>query len=156
MTDSSTPLSPEYAERFLNEDTTWPPGWSVSARATRWPEFSLNGVMSELKIVLVKKGRNSSAPAPDGTYPEPWELNFPLGVPAFAMKDKDALMFWVLEKITWVDEHENREFARYKMPDGSWHAPFHPHRGHYLDQSKTPEWQAQYRDPHDLYIAGRK
>ncbi|HEY1700746.1 MAG TPA: hypothetical protein VGG75_13620 [Trebonia sp.] len=156
MTDSSTPLSPEDSARFLNEDTTWPPGWSVSASASPWPGYGANDVPSRLLVTLEKEGRNSSVTAPDGTYPEPWTLQFPLGVPEFARKNKDALMFWVLEKINWCDEHENREFARYKAPDGSWYAPFHPHRGYYEDQSRTPEWQAQYRDPHDMLIAGRK
>jgi len=145
MTDSSAPFTPEEAARFLNEDTTWPPGWSVVAVATSYARYGSNELYSRFHVTLVKKGRNSSVTAPDGTYPDPWELKFPVAVPAFALNDRDALMFWVLEKITWADEHENREFARYRMPDGSWYAPFHPHRGYPYDQSKTPEWQAQYR-----------
>jgi len=154
MTDSS--LTPEDAARFLNEETTWGPGWSVSAYASPYPYHNLNNVASRLHVTLVKEGRNSSVTAPDGSYPEPWTLRFPLAVPGFAMNDKDALMFWIVEKITWCDEHENREFARYKRPDGSWYAPFHPHRGNHDDQSRTPEWQAQHRDPYDQLIAGRK
>ena len=157
MTDSSTPLTPDEAARFLNKETTWAPGWSVSATASGSSSFyGSNGIYSELMVVLTKEGRNSSEVAPNGSYPEPWTLRFPLCVPEFAMKDKDALMFWVLEKVNWCDEHENREFARYRLPDGSWYAPFHPHRGRYDDQSQTPKWQAQYRDPADKYIAGRK
>jgi hypothetical protein len=156
MTDSKVPLTPEAAAGFLNQETTWAPGWSVTARTSPWATFASNEVLSRLIVTLAKVSRNSSEPAADGTYSEPWTLQFPLAVPDFAMKDKDALMFWVLEKINWCDEHENREFARYRQPDGSWYAPFHPHRGYYADQSQTAEWQAQYRDPDDKLIPGRK
>lgn len=164
MTDSS-PVPATAAEGrmtyreaavFLNEETTWAPGWRVQATYHEtYPYLGSNDVSSHLLVTLHKKSKNSSAPGPDGTYAEPWELIFPLGVPDHALKDKDALVFWLLEKITWCDEHENREFARYKK-DGQWYAPFHPHRGEYRDQHRTPEWRAQYRDPADRYIAGRK
>jgi hypothetical protein len=156
MSDSETAMTFEDAAKFLNNDTTWPPGWSVKARAYPYQTYGTNDIYSHLGVTLTKSGKNSSVVAEDGTYPEPWELQFTLAVPDFALKDKAALMFWVLEKITWCDEHENREFARYRRDDGTWYAPFHPHRGYFSDQSKTPEWQAQYRDPDDIYIAGRK
>jgi len=153
--DSSTPLTPEEAARFVNGDTTWPPGWHVNAE---WSEagslYGSNGIYSGLRVTLVKESRNSSNPDANGKYSEPWTLRFPLGVPDFAMKDKDALVFWILEKVTWTEEHEIREFTRYRK-DGRWYAPFHPHRGNYPDQHQTPEWQAQYRDPADIYVAGR-
>jgi hypothetical protein len=157
MTDSSSaPLTTEAAAAFINVDTTWAPGWSVSAVASTGMMYGSNDAYSHLLVTLRKTSRDSSSPSATGTYHEPWELTFPLAVPDFAMEDKDALVFWLLEKITWCDEHENREFARYRQEDGTWYAPFHPHRGYYSDQSKTPEWQAQYRDPADVYIAGRK
>jgi hypothetical protein len=158
MTDSSSGvLTPEEAAKFLNEETIWAPGWSVKAYAVPYPVGDgATNTVSRLHVTLQKESKNSSAPAADGTYTEPWTLQFPLAVPEFATKGKDALVFWVLEKINWCDEHENREFARYRLADGSWYAPFHPHRGFYDDQSKTPEWQAQYRDPDDRLIAGRK
>ena len=156
MTDSSSALTPESAAEFLNKDATWGPGWSVRASASGSPQYGSNDAYSLLIVTLVKVSRDSSSPSDDGSYRSPWELMFKLAVPDYALRDKDALMFWVLEKVNWCDEHENREFARYRLADGTWYAPFHPHRGWYSDQSQTPEWQAQYRDPADRFIAGRK
>lgn len=151
-------LTPEEAARFINEDTTWEPGWKITAEASNFVyEWVSNSdtVRSRLKLSMSKQSKHSSFPSADGTYNEPWTLQWSLGVPDYALASKDALVYWVLEKITWCNEHETREFSRYKK-DGTWYAPFQPHRGEHTDQHATPEWLAQYRDPNDHLIAARR
>jgi hypothetical protein len=161
-TASAPPLPParmEYREaaRFINEDCTWAPGWKVTAQySPSRTYYGSNNITSAVEVRMSKASRNSSAPAADGSYLEPWQLNWSLAVPSHAFRDKDALVYWVLEKMVWCEEHEHREFARYKKDDGSWFAPLHPHRGYPNDQHATPEWQAQYRDPRDQLIAARR
>lgn len=152
-------LTPKEAARFINEDTTWEPGWKITAvsSADYTYEWASNSdvVKSHLCITMRKESKNSSLPDKGGQYTEHWELKWDLGVPSYALASYDALMYWVLEKITWCNEHETREFSRYKK-DGVWYAPFQPHRGFYEDQHTTPEWLAQYRDPTDKLIAARR
>jgi hypothetical protein len=160
-TASVTPLPPakmEYREtvRFINEDCTWAPGWKVTAEYSPSGWYGSNNITSAVSVHMSKESKNSSAPAADGSYPEYWQLNWSLAVPSHAFRDKDALVYWILEKMVWCEEHEHREFARYKKEDGSWYAPLHPHRGYHYDQHITPEWQAQYRDPADQLIAARR
>ncbi len=151
-------MDPQEAARFVNEDCTWAPGWEIDATTCSSPRSYAvsNGVSSHVRVHMTKESRNSSAPAADGSYPVPYQLAWDLGVPSHALRDKDALVYWLLEKMVWCEEHEHREFARYKKEDGSWHAPLHPHRGNYGDQHVTPEWAAQYRDPGDKLIAARR
>lgn len=151
-------LTPEEAARFINEDTTWEPGWKITAESRNSVYYAASNsdtVLSRVQVSMSKQSRNSSYPDSDGGYPQPWTLEWKLGVPDFARASYDALVYWVLEKITWCNEHETREFSRYKK-DGQWYAPFHPHRGGHTDQHQTPEWRAQYRDPADKLIAARR
>lgn len=155
MTQATTDESLTYEEavRFINEDTAWPPHYKVEAETSQYHYWGSNNVHSRLYVTLLNSSVISYASC---TYDEPWTLRMPLGIPEFAMRSKDALVHYILEKIAWCDEHETREFCRYKKADGTWHAPFHPHRNDPYDQHRTPEWLAQHRDPDDRFIAGRR
>ncbi len=44
-----------------------------------------------------------------------------------AMRTAGDLFARILKLSAETDVHEDREFLKHRQPDGSWHAPLHPH-----------------------------
>jgi hypothetical protein len=108
----------------LVNKTTFRPGWRISARPYYGYYSYLNAIELDFEIDTVDTSRVDDA----GRYTQKMTQR---GGTEFAVANLDGLgllrgiLDWVHAK---YDEHEDREFLRVKQDDGSWLAPFHPHR----------------------------
>jgi hypothetical protein len=114
----------------LVNKTTFRPGWRISARpADYYGYYSyLNGPGGAIELDFEIDTVDTSRVDDAGRYTQKMTQR---GGTEFAVANLDGLgllrgiLDWVHAK---YDEHEDREFLRVKQDDGSWLAPFHPHR----------------------------
>jgi hypothetical protein len=113
------------AVNLINK-TTFRPGWTITARNDYgWGYRAGNGkILVEFAVRTV----DTSYVDDDGQYTRKMTQR---GVAEFGVAHLDGLGL-LRGLLDWVhasyDEHEDREFLRVKQDDGSWLAPFHPHR----------------------------
>jgi hypothetical protein len=115
------------AVNLINK-TTFRPGWKISARpAVDYGFYSYPGparIQLEFEIDTVDTSHVDDA----GRYTRKMTQR---GDTEFAVANLDGLGL-LRGILDWVhasyDEHEDREFLRVRQDDGSWLAPFHPHR----------------------------
>jgi hypothetical protein len=110
-------MNPYEAVRFVN-GLAFKPGWRPVAEVIRG-----NNILISFLIETV----DTSFPDADGIcrrqigiFGRERRVNV-LGM------DEEGLLCEVLRCAADNDEHENREFLKVRQPDGSWHAPLHPH-----------------------------
>jgi hypothetical protein len=115
-------MTAQQAADFLRTQVAWEPGLTVSASA----------LWASLNVRLEKKGTDSSAVLPDGSYPSssPFAdvaMNFSLSPDEYGTPE--VLLYHVIRRLTELHEHEIREFTRVRDGRGpnGWTAPFHPH-----------------------------
>ncbi len=107
------------AVKLINS-TTFRPGWMITASRS----YTYGKIFVEFEIDTV----DTSHVDDDGRYTRKMTQR---GDAEFTVTHLDELS--LLRRILdWAhmnyDEHEDREFLRVRQDDGSWLAPFHPHR----------------------------
>jgi hypothetical protein len=108
-------MAREAVEQIRN--TVFKPGWRISGY-----ELDSSFIMVQFVIETV----DTSYPDADGTCRRPIRLG-PDTVINVRRLDEAGLAHELLRFAAQLDEHENREFLKIRQPDGSWHAPLHPH-----------------------------
>jgi hypothetical protein len=89
------------------------------------------GRSNYVTVYLSMKTKDTSHCDPDGEYRREIGNSFPSAFWAGDVTDmtENELLRAVLDKFhETIDMHEDREFLRVRQPDGTWFAPFHPHR----------------------------
>jgi hypothetical protein len=121
--------------------TTFRPGMKFSASAAG---SSYNSAYNDIfgprdsarsgnyvTVYLSMKTKDTSHCDPDGEYRREIGNSYPSAIWAGDVSDMtgNELLRKVLDKFhETIDMHEDREFLRVKQEDGTWFAPFHPHR----------------------------
>jgi hypothetical protein len=113
------------AVNLINK-TTFRPGWTITAR--RRDGYGYGYGLGKIQVDFEIDTVDTSHVDDDGRYTRAMTQR---GDAEFTVTHLDGLS--LLRRILdWVhasyDEHEDREFLRVRQDDGSWLAPFHPHR----------------------------
>lgn len=108
----------EDAVRFV-EGLAFKPGWQPTAEVV-----SYAGLV-ELSFII--RTVDTSYPDPDGVCRTQITIYGRQRVVNVTYLDETDLLAEVLKCAADNDQHENREFLKVRQPDGSWHAPLHPH-----------------------------
>jgi hypothetical protein len=93
------------------------PGWRI--RAADWD----TSVYLAIEIDTV----DTSYAASDATCRRPVTLLRDGTLYPAHLHSAEAVLAAVLAVTREIDLHEDREFLRVQLPDGSWYAPLHPH-----------------------------
>lgn len=93
------------------------PGWRVTAES-----YGPGHVYLTMYIDTV----DTSYPDPDGVCRKTITLVRERRVETGNL-DLEGLCYQVISLGVQTDVHEDREFLKVRQPDGSWHAPLHPH-----------------------------
>jgi hypothetical protein len=120
------------AVRFV-EGLAFKPGWQPTAEV-----YTASGLV-ELSFII--RTVDTSYPDPDGVCRRQITIYGQQRLVNVRDMDETDLLAEVLKCAADNDMHENREFLKVRQPDGSWHAPLHPHTNagnRAWDQRKEP------------------
>lgn len=118
-------MNTQEAADFINYRVTWEPNLTVSAQ----PDTFCPPATMALCLNLTLRSPDSSDISPAGDYPgTPARVESWLSLRPDQFKTGELLLAAVIRHVTTMRQHETREFTRVKQDDGSWFAPFHPHR----------------------------
>jgi len=111
-------MDTQEAVRFINNDLTLKPGWTIRAQAGWRPG------MVELEVRFAAQDSNYP---PDYKVPLP---DVPLHRSIFVQPymEKAHVSALILQLCLETEAHEWQELLRYRDDSGRWVAPFHPHR----------------------------
>jgi hypothetical protein len=107
------------------------PGFKLSASMAGGYSYLRSFDSNRVSVFLQMDTVNTSYPDADGEYRQRLRQPYPSEILSVDVTDMtgNELLRKVLDTIhEQVDMHEDREFLRVRQPDGTWHAPFHPHR----------------------------
>lgn len=117
--------------------TTFRPGWKFSAKPSGYysPYSAYSSDYypgqesgSTIDLMITIETVDTSYPGPDGTYTVPRTLHHDVPLDVDRFETEDDLLRHLLRYVREIDEHEDRELLRVRQEDGSYKAPFHPHR----------------------------
>jgi hypothetical protein len=128
--------------------TIFRPGWEISAllmsdmfRRLDMGYGIADSYSSQILVEFHVQGHDTSYPDRQGRYTKPMEINPNRPVDVSDMSELE-LLAWVKAQISLITEHEDLEYLRVRQPDGSWLAPFHPHRA-----DRVAAWERARRHP---------
>jgi hypothetical protein len=110
-------MKADEAVRFVN-DLAFKPGWRPVAEAYA------GGI---IRLGFLIETVDTSYPGRDGVCRDKIRILGQDTLVSVTGLDENGLLAEVLKCAAENDEHENREFLKVRQPDGSWHAPLHPH-----------------------------
>lgn len=93
------------------------PGWRVTAE----------GYRDMVQVSFLIDTVDTSYPDPDGVCRKPITIYGTSKVLFTEDMEPEDLDYEVLKLAAEQDMHENREFLKHRLPDGTWHSPMHPH-----------------------------
>jgi hypothetical protein len=94
------------------------PGWRLVADYQSLYSIRLGFVIDTV---------DTSTPDEQGRYTEQRTLGPARVIEVRDLEGEEDLAYEILKFAADMDTHENREFLRFRRPDGSWRAPLHPH-----------------------------